>query len=143
MRISDWSSDVCSSDLIALALERVHFVEAANEAQISVESERLRNALLSAVSHDVRTPLTAIIGLSTTLATQQSMLSDAMRAELIEAIQDEAFRMNKLVTNLLYMGRLQTGGLKLNRQWQMFDGVVGRTTGKLARVLKDRNIEKD
>src|SRR3546814_18021838 len=112
MRISDWSSDVCSSDLIALALERVHFVEAANEAQISVESERLRNALLSAVSHDVRTPLTAIIGLSTTLATQQSMLSDAMRAELIEAIQDEAFRMNKLVTNLLYMGRLQTGGLK-------------------------------
>src|SRR3546814_7415631 len=48
---------------IALALERVHFVEAANEAQISVESERLRNALLSAVSHDVRTPLTAIIGL--------------------------------------------------------------------------------
>src|SRR3546814_16839670 len=116
MRISDWSSDVCSSDLIALALERVHFVEAANEAQISVESERLRNALLSAVSHDVRTPLTAIIGLSTTLATQQSMLSDAMRAELIEAIQDEAFRMNKLVTNLLSMGRLQTGGVKQNRQ---------------------------
>src|SRR3546814_2380899 len=82
-----------------------------------------------------------MIGLSTTLATQQSMLSDAMRAELIEAIQDEAFRMNKLVTNLLYMGRLQTGGLKLNRQWQMFDEVVGSALGQLSRVLKDRNVE--
>ena len=126
---------------IALALERLHFVELAKDALVSVESERLRNALLSAVSHDVRTPLTAIIGLSSTLATQQSTLSDQTRAELIEAIQQEAYRMNKLVTNLLDMGRLQTGNLKLNRQWQMFEEVVGSALSQLSRALDDRNIE--
>lgn len=131
---------ICATQ-IALALERQHFVEAAQDALVAVESERLRNALLSAVSHDVRTPLTAIIGLSSTLAEQQSTLSGKTRTELIEAIQDEAFRMNKLVTNLLDMGRLRTGGVKLNRQWQMLEEVVGSALGQLSRALNDRKVE--
>ncbi len=124
---------------IALALERVHYVDAAKDALVSVESERLRNSLLSAISHDVRTPLTAIVGLSSTLATQRT-LSEDVREELIGAIQDEALRMSNLVTNLLDMGRLQAGGVKLNRQWQMLEEVVGSALAHLSRSLNGRDV---
>lgn len=125
---------------IALALERVHYVDVAKEALVSVESERLRNSLLSAISHDVRTPLTSIVGLSSTLATQRA-LSEDMREELIGAIQDEALRMSSMVTNLLDMARLQAGGVKLNRQWQMLEEVVGSALAHLSRSLNGRDVD--
>lgn len=125
---------------IALALERVHYVEVARNALVSMESERLRNSLLSAISHDVRTPLTAIVGLSSTLASQRS-LSNESRQEMAEAIQDEAVRMANLVTNLLDMARLHAGRIKLNRQWQPLEEVIGAALGQLSRMLDGRNIE--
>ncbi|MDB5772433.1 MAG: osmosensitive channel His kinase sensor [Burkholderia sp.] len=125
---------------IALALERVHYVDVAKDALVSVESERLRNSLLSAISHDVRTPLTAIVGLSSTLVTQRSLSQD-MREELIGAIQEEALRMSNLVTNLLDMGKLQAGGVRLNRQWQMLEEVVGSALGQLSRSLNGRGVD--
>jgi two-component system sensor histidine kinase KdpD len=124
---------------IALALERVHYVEVAQDAMLSVESERLRNSLLSAVSHDVRTPLTAIIGLSNALASEQA-LSAATRQELARAIQDTATKMNRLVTNLLDMARLGAGALKLNRQWQMLEEVVGSALAGLSATLADARV---
>lgn len=125
---------------IALAIERVHYVDVAQRAELAMESERMRNALLSAISHDLRTPLTAIVGLSSTLATGRS-LSDATRRELAESIQDDAIRMTNLITNLLDMARLHAGAIKLNRQWQLLEEVVGGALAITARVLTGMDVE--
>jgi two-component system, OmpR family, sensor histidine kinase KdpD len=127
---------------IALALERVHYVDVAQGALVSMESERLRNSLLSAISHDIRTPLTAIVGLSSTLATARP-LPEQTRKELAEAIQDNAVRMSNLVTNLLDMARLHAGAIQLNRQWQMLEEVVGSSLAMLSATLSGLRIEVD
>ncbi|HTR05868.1 MAG TPA: sensor histidine kinase KdpD, partial [Paraburkholderia sp.] len=111
---------------IALALERVHYVEIAQDALVSMESERLRNSLLSAISHDLRTPLTAIVGFASVLADQGAAMSGGARAqELSDAIREEALRMNGLVINLLDMARLQEGSMRLNRQWSSIEELIG------------------
>jgi two-component system sensor histidine kinase KdpD len=125
---------------IALAVERVHYVDVAHGAQVEMESERLRNSLLSAISHDVRTPLTAIVGLSGTLASGNALTPDA-RQELAGAIEEEALRMEQLVTNLLDMARLQAGPVQLNRQWQMLEEVVGSALSLQARSLAGRRVD--
>ncbi len=109
---------------IALALERIHYVDVAQDALISIEAERLRNSLLSAISHDLRTPLTAIMGLSSTLA-EQTQISEQTRRDLILGINEEARHMNSLIMNLLDMAKLQSGKVVLNRQWQPIDEVIG------------------
>ena len=110
--------------LTAIALERVHYVEVAQQALIHMESERLRNSLLSALSHDLRTPLASLVGLAEALALTRPPLSDAQR-EAALAIADEARRMSALVNNLLEMARIESGEVKLRRQWQPFEEVVG------------------
>jgi two-component system sensor histidine kinase KdpD len=110
--------------LAAIALERVHYIEIAKSVLIRMESERLRNALLAALSHDLRTPLTSLVGLSDSLAISAPALAPSQR-ELAEAVRDEAVRMNNLVSNLLDMARIQSGEVKLNLQWQPFEEVVG------------------
>ncbi|WP_322104993.1 DUF4118 domain-containing protein [Paraburkholderia sp. J41] len=122
---------------IALALERVHYVDIARDALVSMESERLRNSLLSAISHDLRTPLTSIVGFSSMLAQthEPADARDPRESELIEAIHDEALRMTGIVTNLLDMARLQAGSLKLNRQWTLLEETVGAALAACRRVL--------
>lgn len=126
---------------IALALERVHYVEVAQDALITMESERLRNALLSAISHDLRTPLTAIIGIVSSLKEQEQDMSRDKRQELIDALYGQAFRMNSLVTNLLDMARLQTGKVQLNKQWQMLEEVVGSAIRTMRHALEQHRIQ--
>ena len=121
---------------IALALERVHYVDIARDALVNMESERLRNSLLSAISHDLRTPLTAIVGFSSMLAqTRESHPEPLPGDDLVEAIHEEALRMTGIVTNLLDMARLQAGGLKLNRQWSLLEETVGAALRACRRVL--------
>ncbi|MDN7672702.1 sensor histidine kinase KdpD [Burkholderia oklahomensis] len=128
---------------IALALERVHYVDIARDALVNMESERLRNSLLSAISHDLRTPLTAIVGLSSMLANARGALRNdgggggppAREDELVEAIHDEALRMTGIVTNLLDMARLQAGSLQLKRQWSLLEETVGAALAACKRVL--------
>ncbi|HVY06987.1 MAG TPA: two-component system sensor histidine kinase KdpD [Burkholderiales bacterium] len=120
--------------LIAIALERVHYVEVAQGALVRIESERLRNSILSALSHDLRTPLTALLGLADSLALTRPALSGAQQ-EMANAIRDEAARMNALVNNLLDMARLQAGEVKLNRQWQPLEEVVGSALASVRRSL--------
>jgi two-component system sensor histidine kinase KdpD len=110
--------------LVAIALERVHYVEVAQDAVVRMESEKLRNSLLSALSHDLRTPLTSLVGLSDALALSKPDLSAPQR-ELAHALRDEATRMSNLVANLLDMARIQSGQIRLNLQWQPFEEVVG------------------
>lgn len=125
--------ETCAAQ-IALAIERVHYVDVAQEAMLAMESERLRNSLLSAISHDIRTPLTAIVGLSSALASGRPLPGET-RQELAEAIQEDAIRMSNLVTNLLDMAKLHAGAVKLNRQWQMLEEVVGSALAVQSRTL--------
>ncbi len=128
---------------VALALERVHYVEIAQDALVSMESERLRNSLLSAISHDLRTPLTAIVGFASLLAESGRGKGAGQRApnELAEAIYDEAMRMTGIVTNLLDMVRLQEGSMRLNRQWASLEELIGAALRASRRLLSGRHID--
>jgi two-component system, OmpR family, sensor histidine kinase KdpD len=126
--------------LAAIALERVHYVEVAQQALIQMESERLRNSLLSALSHDLRTPLAALIGLAESLAMTTAAPSVAL-LETAQAIADEARRMNALVNNLLDMARIQSGDVKLRRQWLPFEEVVGSALKSAQSALVRHPVE--
>lgn len=126
--------------LIATALERVHYIQVAQEATLRIESERLRNSVLSALSHDLRTPLTALVGLADALTLTKPALSGT-QLEMAGAIQEQAFRMNALVNNLLDMARLQAGDVKLNRQWQPLEEVVGSALKAQEQQLSSHRIQ--
>ncbi len=125
--------------LAAIALERVHYIDVAQEALVHMESERLRNSLLSALSHDLRTPLTSLVGLSESLSLSKPMLAPAQQA-LALALRDEALRMNNMVSNLLDMARLQSGDVKLNLQWQSLEEVVGSSLRATQYQLQQHHI---
>jgi len=126
--------------LIAIALERVHYVGLAQDALLKMESERLRNSLLAALSHDLRTPLTALVGLAESLALTAPKLSTT-QLETAEAIQDEARRMSTLVSNLLDMARIESGEVTLNLQWQPLEEVVGAALDAARGMLQRHHIE--
>jgi|HubBroStandDraft_1064217.scaffolds.fasta_scaffold02886_5 two-component system, OmpR family, sensor histidine kinase KdpD len=126
--------------LIAIALERVHYVEVAQDALVRMESERLRNSLLAALSHDLRTPLTVLVGLAESLALTKPPLSP-QQLESAEAIQEEARRMSTLVSNLLDMARIESGEVKLNLQWQPLEEVVGSAMSSTREMLKHHLVE--
>ena len=126
--------------LIAIALERVHYVKVAQDAVVRMESERLRNSLLAALSHDLRTPLTVLVGLAESLALTKPPLSPE-QLESAEAIQDEARRMSTLVSNLLDMARIESGEVKLNLQWQPLEEVVGSALNAAREMLKHHLVE--
>jgi two-component system sensor histidine kinase KdpD len=121
--------------LIAIALERVHYVGLAQEALLKMESERLRNSLLAAVSHDLRTPLTVLQGLAELLAMNHPPLA-AAQLEAAEAMQEEARRMSALVNNLLDMARIERGEVRLNLEWHILEEVAGVALNATEQILK-------
>lgn len=127
------------ASLVAIASERLHFVAVAQDALLRVESERLRNTLLSAVSHDLRTPLTALVGLSDALILTGDALP-ASKRETAEAIRDEALRMNSVVSNLLDMARLQAGVVRLRKEWQPVEEVVGSSLKHMESRLQKHRV---
>ncbi|MBW8370878.1 MAG: two-component system sensor histidine kinase KdpD [Thiobacillus sp.] len=127
---------------IALALERVHFVEVAQDALVRMESERLRNGLLSALSHDLRTPLTVLAGLADSLPLAGPPLPEA-QAEIAQAIRAESLRTSTLVSNLLDMARLQEGHVQLKQEWQPLEEVVGASLQTLAIPLSRHEVLVD
>jgi two-component system sensor histidine kinase KdpD len=126
--------------LTALALERAELAEQAEQARIQIETERLRNSLLSAVSHDLRTPLAAIAGASSTLVERDESLNRAARRELAESIFDETERLNRLVANLLDMTRLEGGAMTIKKEWQPLEETVGVVLNRLTRPLRDYKV---
>lgn len=127
------------ASLIAIAIERVHYVDIAQLTTVQIESERLRNSLLSALSHDLRTPLTALMGLAEYLTISKPELSVEQR-DVAVSIRDEAQRMTALVNNLLDMGKLQSGEVKLNRQWQPLEEVVGAALAGVSHLLSQHKL---
>lgn len=131
----------CAS-LLAISLERIHYIEVAQSSTVQIESERLRNSLLSAISHDLRTPLTSMVGLADALELTPPGLSKAQR-EVAGAMRQSAQRMSALVNNLLDMARLQAGAVQLNRAWQPLEEVVGSALAACGSLLAGRDIRVD
>lgn len=128
------------ASLAAIAIERIHYVEVARDATVKMESERLRAALLSAVSHDLRTPLTVLVGMADSLALAQPPLPEVHRAAAA-ALREQALRMSGLVDNLLQMARLQLGRATVRKEWQPLEEVVGASLQALAEPLRTRRLE--
>lgn len=133
--------DTCAR-LLAISLERIHYIEVAQASTLQIESERLRNSLLTAISHDLRTPLAALVGLADALQLAPPALS-APQAEVADAIRRSALRMSAQVTNLLDMARLQAGAVQLNRQWLPLQEVVGSALSALDEPLAGRAVQVD
>ena len=131
-----------SATLIAIALERVHFIRVAQEALIQMESEQLRNSLLSALSHDLRTPLTVLTGLADSLSLAGPPLPKA-QADIALSIREEALRTSTLVSNLLDMARLQSGNVRINRDWQPLEEVIGVALQSRAHPLAEHSVQVD
>jgi two-component system, OmpR family, sensor histidine kinase KdpD len=128
------------ASLAATALERLHFVEIAQKSHLAVASERLRNSILAALSHDVRTPLTALYGTAEALLLGRPELPAAAR-ELAQDLRDQALRLSRMVDNLLDMARLQSGKLQLRREWQPLEEVVGASIQLLGRAAAEHPVE--
>lgn len=131
--------EACASQ-IALALERVHFVEVAQQTQIVMEGERMRNTLLSAVSHDLRTPLTSILG-----AAQAALphVPQGPGHEMLVQLRNQAQSMQQLVENLLAMARMQQGGVHLKREWIPVEELVGSALQQLRDRLAGHPVRTD
>ncbi|HEY9868824.1 MAG TPA: DUF4118 domain-containing protein [Candidatus Obscuribacterales bacterium] len=113
---------------------------AVSQAELQIERERLRNALLSSLSHDLRTPLATITGAATSLLEQDRRLNDATRQELTQVVYEEAERLNRLVGNLLDMTRLQSGAIQVRKDWNSMEELVGSALARLDRKLSGRQV---
>jgi two-component system sensor histidine kinase KdpD len=125
--------ETCAS-LLAISLERIHYIDVAQTTTVQMESERLRNSLLAAISHDLRTPLAALVGMADSLALGGDA-PDGRRAELALNIREAATRMSSQVNNLLDMARLQSGEVRLARQWLPLEEAVGSALRAMAGAL--------
>jgi two-component system sensor histidine kinase KdpD len=125
---------------IAQAITRVRLAEQAKKTQLDMEAERLRNSLLSSISHDLRTPLATIVGSASTLVEEDKALKAEDKLELNRAIYDEAQRMSTLVNNILDMARLDAGAVVLNKQWYPLDEIIGVVLTRLQKRLAGRPV---
>jgi len=124
----------------ALAVERGLLSEEAHAVQVKMETERLRSSLLSSVSHDLRTPLAAITGASSSLLETEGRLDSTTRRELLETIGEEANRLSRLVHDLLDMSRLESGAVKAHMEWHPLEEIIGAALAHVGKTHKDRQI---
>jgi len=126
------------SDQAALAIERVNLVAAVDRAQLAVETDRLRAALLTSISHDLRTPLASILGSATSLS---GVTDQATRDALARTIQEEAERLNRFIGNMLDMTRLESGPLPLRTAPVELSDVLGATLRRASKILNDHVVD--
>lgn len=130
--------EACANQL-ALALERDELAIEAAEARIQAESEQVRSSLLSSVSHDLKTPLAAIAGASSSLL-EVTTLDESTRRQLLETVADEAARLNRLLENILQMSKLDAGAAKPNCQWHVLEELVGSALHRTRRELASHDV---
>lgn len=130
-------------DQTAIAIERVRFAEEIDKRQVLAETERLRSALLNSISHDLSTPLAAILGAATSLQQYEGLYDARTRQDLIGTIRDEAERLRRFVHNLLDMTRLESGALELNREVIDVGEVVGAALERCSRILDQHHLDID
>jgi two-component system sensor histidine kinase KdpD len=128
------------ADQVATTLERTLLVEDHEQARLETESERLRTALLSSLSHDLRTPLASIEGAASSLLHAPEDLSTEIRRELADTVLEESRRMSRLVANLLDMVRVETGGLTVKKTWQPLEEALGVALLRLEDRLRSHPV---
>ncbi len=128
------------ADAAAIVMARAKLAEEAKRAALRARDEEMRNALLSAVSHDLRTPLATITGSATTLREDGAMLTAEQRSELLDGVVEEAERLERLVANLLEMTRLQSGGVHLKREWVPLEEPIVSALSRLEKRIGDRPV---
>jgi two-component system sensor histidine kinase KdpD len=131
------------ADQIAVAIERIRLAEDVVQAQRHAETERLRSALLTSLSHDLRTPLAAILGAATGLETYGATLPPAERDSLLRTIREEAERLSQFVANLLDMTRLAAGAVTARREPVDLDEAVGSALRRAGRTLDAHRVATD
>jgi len=122
-------------DQSALAIERVQLVEDMDRAQRSIESDRLRAALLTSISHDLKTPLASVLGAATTMRDLLPKLGEAEKADLLATIIDESERLNRFIANLLDMTKLEAGAIVPNASLQDLGEIVGSALRRAGKIL--------
>jgi len=130
-------------DQTALAIERSQLVERVDEAQVHVEADKLRVAMLTSLSHDLRTPLASILGSATTLLSNRNLYDSKQTDELLATIRDEAERLDRFVGNLLDMSRLEAGALGVKLEVVDVAELVEAASKRLARRLSGHQIKFD
>jgi two-component system sensor histidine kinase KdpD len=131
------------ADQSAVAIERSQLSQDIEEARLLSETENLRSALLSSLSHDLRTPLVSIIGSATTLSEVGERISPEDQRSLVDTVLEEANRLNRFVQNLLDMTRLGYGALRPRRDWTDPSDVVGRAVHRLRDLLTPFRVQVD
>jgi two-component system sensor histidine kinase KdpD len=126
---------------MGLAMERAELGVAAERARREVEAEQLRSSLLSSVSHDLRTPLAVITGATGTVLQAGPRMPEGTRQELLGTVLDEAERLNRLIRNLLDMTRLESGAVKLKKEWLPLEELIGGALSRLESRLGSREVE--
>jgi two-component system sensor histidine kinase KdpD len=130
-------------DQAAVSIERIQLAEDVDRARLFAETERLRAALLTSISHDLRTPLSAILGAAGTLQNYHDQLDAGSQRELLGSIADEAERMGRFVANLLDMTRLESGGVTKHVELTDLGELIGSTLTRAAKVLIHHDVKLD
>ncbi len=133
--------EACASQL-ALALERDQLAIDAANARVQAETEQVRSSLLSGVSHDLKTPLAAIAGASSTLL-ESDRLDESTRRELLQTVADEAARLNRLLENILQMSKLDAGAATPQMQWHVLEEIVGSALHRTRRDLAEHKVRAE
>jgi two-component system, OmpR family, sensor histidine kinase KdpD len=128
-------------DQSALAIERVRLVEDLERAKRTAEADRLRSALLTSISHDLKTPLAAVLGAAGTLRDLSTALSDGEKADLLATVVDEAERLNRFISNLLDMTRLESGAIVPNAAPHDIGEIVGSALRRASKILAHHHVE--
>jgi two-component system sensor histidine kinase KdpD len=131
------------ADQAAVAIERTQLAEDIDEARVLAETERLRSALLTSISHDLRTPLASIIGTITSLRSFGRLYDEATRDEMLATAQEEGERLNRFVANLLDMTRLDSGTVEVRREMLDLSDVVGSALQRCGKILAGHKVAVD
>lgn len=131
---------VVAVTISSLTVSNRNQAQAAHERDMQIEAERLRNSLLSSVSHDLRTPLAAITGASSSLIEGNESMDAESRRELAQTIYDEAERLHRLIRNLLDMTRIQAGAVHIKKELNSLEEVIGATLARLDQRLQGRSV---
>src|SRR5471032_3029313 len=130
-------------DQAALAIERVRLVEDLDRSKRTAETDRLRTALLTSISHDLKTPLASVLGAAGTLRSLSDSLDANAKADLIATIIDEAERLNRFIANLLDMTKLESGAIVPNAALYDLGEIVGSALRRATKILGQHRIEVD
>ena len=131
------------ADQGALAIERVQLVENMDRVQRTAETERLRTALLTSISHDLKTPLASVLGSASTLRELNEKLTDSEQAELLSTIIEESERLNRFIANLLDMTRLESGAVAPKLAPHDVSEIIGSTLQRTTKILRNHSVRLD